>query len=149
MNLYSGIMTPSLGGGISNFSASATASVGGSGGSLLGGSMERLRLAQSSQFPFLSGSEPYPFEGNFEPSDFMTQMRPKPPSPSPFTQVAPVKMEDNNNPNNNNPELHFSRQFLGMMNPPGNDHQFQWNNTATAWTDLSGFSSSSTSNNPP
>ncbi|XP_031399171.1 dof zinc finger protein DOF5.1-like isoform X2 [Punica granatum] len=115
---------------------------GGSGGSLLtaGG----LRLPQMQQFPFLGGSDPYPFEGSIESSGLMGQVRPKTPTSAVITQFASVKMEDNNNSNNNNQELNLSRQFLGIQ---GNDQYSTWN-TSSGWTDLSGFSSSSTSNPP-
>ncbi|KDP35618.1 hypothetical protein JCGZ_09056 [Jatropha curcas] len=116
----------------------------GVGGSLLSvGGLEQWRLHQGPQFPFLGGLDSsssnsglYPFEssGGGEPSGYgggVGQVRPKI-SSSLTTQFASVKMEDN-------PELNLSRQLLGMT---GNDHYW----TGTAWTDLSSFSSSSTSN---
>ncbi|GAA0148892.1 hypothetical protein Leryth_018160 [Lithospermum erythrorhizon] len=72
-----------------------------------------------------------------------------------LSQLASVKMEDPNNPTSRagSGSLSLSRQFLGMNNVTTSDHQ--WNNNTinnnnnnvnTAWTDLSSFSSSSTSN---
>ncbi|XP_022744147.1 dof zinc finger protein DOF2.4-like [Durio zibethinus] len=105
--------------------------------------LDQWRLQQAPQFPYLGGLESssgelYQFESaGVEPSDYgggaSHQVRPKISSPT-ATQMAPVKMEDNNQQ-----ELNLSRQYLGV---PGNDHY--WG--GTAWTDLSSFSSSSTSN---
>ncbi|KAF8397495.1 hypothetical protein HHK36_016412 [Tetracentron sinense] len=100
---------------------------------------QQWRLQQVQQFPFLAGLEPppglYPFEGEstVEPPAYVGgagQLRSKP-SGSGVTQLASVKMEGNQG-------LNLSRQFLGI---PGNDQYWGGN----AWTDLSGFSSSSTS----
>ncbi|KAJ8753984.1 hypothetical protein K2173_001882 [Erythroxylum novogranatense] len=114
---------------------------GGSGSSLLSvGGLDQWRL-QHQQFPFLGGLDStsssglYPFEGSVEQTQAYggaSQVRPKI-SSSGSTLSAPVKMEENQ-------EMNLSRQFLGMNNP-GNDQY--WSNTA--WTDLSSFSSSSTS----
>ena len=104
--------------------------------------LDQWRLQQAPQFPFLGGLESssglYQFEsGGVEPSGYGGgaghQVRPKI-SSSIATQMASVKMEDNNMQG-----LNLSRQFLGV---PGNDQY--WG--GTAWTDLSSFSSSSTSN---
>ncbi|KAE8692844.1 Dof zinc finger protein DOF2.4 [Hibiscus syriacus] len=94
------------------------------------------------QFPFLGDLESsglYQFEtaGDEQPSGYGVvagahQVRPNISSSTPPTQMAPVKMDGNNQQ-----ELNFSRQI------PGNDHQY-WG--GTAWTDVSSFSSSSTSN---
>lgn len=145
---YGGLSAPIGGAGDLNFqigSALASASLGGSGGagsSLLSvGALDQWRLQQGQQFPFLGGLDSsssglYPFEGGAEPSGYgggAAQVRPKT-SSSIATQLASVKMEDNQ-------ELNLSRQFLGIN--PGND---QYWSTGTAWTDLSSFSSSSTSN---
>ncbi|XP_044511481.1 dof zinc finger protein DOF5.1-like [Mangifera indica] len=115
-------------------------------GSLLSslGGLDQWRLHQAQQFPFLGGLDSssssvlYPFESGVELSGYGNggaQVRPKLNSTSGVnvSQLASVKMEDNN-------EMNLSRQFLGIQ---GNE---QYWNTATAWTDFSSFSSSSTSN---
>ncbi|KAJ4972252.1 hypothetical protein NE237_005351 [Protea cynaroides] len=131
---------------------SLAATGGGSGGS---GDMEfqigsntgpeQWRLQHLQQFPFLSGLEPppglYPFEGEggggggVEPPTYgggsVAQLRRKPQPPSGSGQANSVKMEENQG-------LNLSRQFLGI---PGNDQYWGGSN---AWTDLSGFNSSST-----
>ncbi|XVE96863.1 hypothetical protein REPUB_Repub02eG0259900 [Reevesia pubescens] len=109
--------------------------------------LDQWRLQQAApQFPFLGGLESssglYQFEsvGGVEPSGYGVgaghQVRPKI-SSSAATYMASVKMEDNNN---NQQELNLSRHFLGVN--PGNDQY--WG--GTPWTDLSSFSSSSTTN---
>ncbi|KAL2481536.1 Dof zinc finger protein DOF2.4 [Abeliophyllum distichum] len=144
---YSGISGPMVGTSEMNFHVGnsllggAGGSIGGGMASLLssGGGVDQWRLHQVQQFPFLNGLEQsaaglYQFQGDVEQSGFVgetSQVRPKF-SSSILTQMASVKMEDN-------PELNFSRQLMGM---PGND---QWSGAAN-WTDLSSFSSSSTSN---
>ncbi|GFY93253.1 DNA binding with one finger 2.4 [Actinidia rufa] len=84
----------------------------------------------------------YPFQGGgLDPSGGYAggegghQFRPRVSAPGFMTQLAPVKTEENK-------ESNFPRQFLGIQ---GNNDQY-WSGTTTAWTDLSGFSSSSTSN---
>ncbi|KAK4766838.1 hypothetical protein SAY87_008480 [Trapa incisa] len=130
-------LPPSLGeAGDLNFPV-ATILGGGSDGSSLLLSSEGLRLPQVQQFPFLGGSNPYPFEGSLESQELASQIRLKAPTPEFITQFASVKMEDHSNP-----DLNLSRQFLGIQ---GNDQFNTWN-TNSSWTDLSGFSSSSTSN---
>ncbi|EOY07547.1 hypothetical protein QUC31_011279 [Theobroma cacao] len=132
-------------------SALASGGAGGGGGAaaapgtslLTMSGLDQWRLQQQApQFPFLGGLESssglYQFEsGGVEPSGYGGgaghQVRPKISSSS-ATQLASVKMEDNNQQ-----ELNLSRQFLGV---PGNDQYW----SGTAWTDLSSFSSSSTSN---
>ncbi|XVF76626.1 hypothetical protein PTKIN_Ptkin13bG0281300 [Pterospermum kingtungense] len=111
--------------------------------------LDQWRLQQAApQYPFLGGGlesssglyHQFDQSGGVEPSGYgggaSHHVRPKILS-SIATQMASVKMEDNNN--NNQQELNLSRQFLGV---PGNDQY--WG--GTAWTDLSSFSSSSTSN---
>lgn len=114
--------------------------VGGGVASLIsGGGIEQWRLPH--QFPFLGGSgldsSPglYQLQASMESSGFVGEtsqqlIRPKL-STSMLTQLASVKMEDNQ-------ELNLSRQLMGIN--PGND---QWS-SAGAWTDLTSFSSSST-----
>ncbi|XWS59801.1 hypothetical protein CRYUN_Cryun08bG0152900 [Craigia yunnanensis] len=140
-------------GGTSDLSfqiGSALASGAGGGGAAAPGTslltmtgLDQWRLHHAPQFPFPgdleSSSGLYQFEsGGVEPSGYGGgaghQVRPKI-SSSIATQMASVKMEENNNQQ----QLNLSRQFLGV---PGNDQY--WG--GTAWTDLSSFSSSSTSN---
>ncbi|KAJ8899859.1 hypothetical protein K2173_019562 [Erythroxylum novogranatense] len=144
---YGGLSAPVGGSTDLNFQiGSALAGVGlggsaGAGGSLLSvGGLDQWRLHHQ-QFPFLGGLDSssssglYPFEGSIEQVQSYggaSQMRAKM-SSSGATQLAPVKMEDNH-------ELNLSRQFLGIH--PGNDQYW----SGSAWTDLSNFSSSSTSN---
>ncbi|KAL6520971.1 hypothetical protein OROGR_017540 [Orobanche gracilis] len=119
----------------------------GDGGGGCGANIEPWRLHQAQQFPFLGGTDQssagiYQFYGGA--SNFMAaapsvetghhHVRSKFPGLMP-RQIWPVKMEENPN------ELNLSRQLLG--NIPGND---QWNSSTANWTDLSSFSSSSTSN---
>ncbi|XP_010252137.1 PREDICTED: dof zinc finger protein DOF3.6-like [Nelumbo nucifera] len=138
---FSGIHPPvaAAGGGGGTDMDFQIASYSGGGSSILSsGSAEQWRLQQVQQFPFLTGLEPsaglYPFEGeSAEPSAYAggaSQLRTKP-SGSGVTQLASVKMEENHG-------LNLSRQFLGI---PGNDQYWGSN----AWTDLSGFNSSSNS----
>ncbi|XP_042510656.1 dof zinc finger protein DOF3.6-like [Macadamia integrifolia] len=109
-----------------------------------GAATDHWRLQQVQQFPFLTGLEPpsglYPFDGEgggggVEQQGYAggagAQIRPKPPS-SGGSQFASVKTEENRGLNLG------SRQFLGV---PGSDQYWGGGN---AWTDLSGFNSSST-----
>ncbi|XP_031252591.1 dof zinc finger protein DOF5.1-like [Pistacia vera] len=129
-----------------NFHIGSALASGGSAatGSLLSslGGLDQWRLQQAQQFPFMGGLDSsstglYPFESGVEPSGYGNaggQVRPKlSTSGVNVSQLASVKMEDNN-------EMNLSRQFMGIQ---GNE---QYWNTGTAWTDLSSFSSSSTSN---
>ncbi|KAJ7961457.1 Dof zinc finger protein [Quillaja saponaria] len=134
---------------------------GGGSGSLLSSAagLDQWRLQQTQQFPFLatgleSSTGLYPFEGDADHgSGFgngVGQVRPKATSNSGLiTQFASVKMEESHQQ-----ELNFSRQLLGISNnPTGNEVQQYWStntgtsSTASPWTDLSGFSSSSTTSN--
>ncbi|GLT38909.1 hypothetical protein SLA2020_131250 [Shorea laevis] len=141
---YGGISAPNLGANDLNFQI-GSALAPGAAGTVVGGSsllsgLDQWRLQQAPQFPFLGGgldssSGLYPFEGaSVEPSGYgASQMiRPKLSNSGMATQVSSVKMEENQ-------ELNFSRQLMGM---PGNEQY--WG--GTPWTDLSSFSSSSTSN---
>ncbi|KAM7531850.1 hypothetical protein LguiB_035260 [Lonicera macranthoides] len=88
------------------------------------------------QFPFMGGLDPptnglYPFQGG-DPSGYVG---PKVCTSMISQMAGSVKMEDNNN---NTQEMNLSRRLLGVE---GNDH---WG--GGGWTDISGFSSSSTSN---
>lgn len=142
---YSGVSAPAVdmgfhgggslfgGGAASGGMASLLSSVG-------GGGIEPWRLQQVQQFPFFGGLEAaappggYQFHGG--ESGFLSHEasqqgnRPKL-SSSLLTQLASVKMEENPN---------LSRQLMGGIN--GSNEQ--WNSN-TNWTDLSSFSSSSTS----
>ncbi|XP_057778921.1 dof zinc finger protein DOF5.1-like [Salvia miltiorrhiza] len=137
---YSAIAASTVGTSDMNFHGAGSLLGGsGSGGvaSLLsseGGGIEPWRLQQVQQFPFLDASSQgfYQFHGGEAGFLGGGEARPKLSSPM-MSQRPPVKMEDNNAENN------LTRQILG-----GNE---QWNAPTTAnWTDLSSFSSSSTSN---
>ncbi|CAA2980134.1 dof zinc finger protein DOF2.4-like [Olea europaea var. sylvestris] len=132
---YGGNAAPAMGTNDRNFPVESNLLCGQMGGGvtsvLSSGSIEQWRLQQ--QFPFLGGLDPspsglYQFQGGMEQSSFVGDhtMRPRL-SSSMLTQLASVKLEEN-------PRL--SRQFMG------ND---QWS-AGAAWTDLSSFNSSSTSN---
>ncbi|KAF2318765.1 hypothetical protein GH714_010542 [Hevea brasiliensis] len=97
--------------------------------------VDQWRLQQVQQFPFLANFEPptglYPYEGEgFQPPNYVGQLRSRP-LDSGVTQLASVKMEENQG-------LNLSKNFLGMS---GNEQYWGGN----AWTDLPGFTSSSTS----
>ncbi|XP_059427873.1 dof zinc finger protein DOF5.1-like [Corylus avellana] len=114
---------------------------GGDGGSLLSAAgVEHWRLQQTQQFPFLGGLDPSPglFAGGVEGSGWGPSLasRSRPSSSAVAQQLASVKMEDNQ-------ELNLSRQLLGI---PGSEQY--WSGNSSAWTDLSGFSSSSSTRNP-
>ncbi|GMI96509.1 DNA binding with one finger 2.4, PHLOEM EARLY DOF 1 [Hibiscus trionum] len=89
--------------------------------------LDQWRLQQAPQFPFLSGLESssamYQYESGagVEPSGYggeavghHHQVRPKI-SSSIATQMASVKMEDNNSNNNQQELFNLSRQFLGLQ----------------------------------
>lgn len=92
--------------------------------------------AQVQQFPFLAGLEPppglYPFDGEGVEQAYAGGAKATPSSSGIISQMGSIKMEENQG-------LNLSRQFMGIS---GND-QF-WGG-GSAWTDLSGFSTSSTS----
>lgn len=138
---------------------------GGDGGvsSLLsssGGGLELWRMHHAPQFPnFLGGFDPTISQGgvfyqsNYQgggvegsgSAGFVGAKLSS--SSSMMSQLASVKMEGSHNYNTANNQDHdqsnLARQFTGSVQ--GNEHQ--WSTAgATAWTDLSGFSSSSTSN---
>lgn len=125
-----------------NFQLGNTNLAGGTNiGSLLGFDQQwRLQQQPPPQFPFLSSLDPFDGGGGDGSS---WQMRPKLPSSSRnLTQMGnnSVKMEET-------PEqVNAGRQFLG------NNNEQYWNSgsMAASWSDLSGFSSSSsTRNNHP
>ncbi|KAL6128242.1 hypothetical protein ACLB2K_071598 [Fragaria x ananassa] len=118
-------------------------------------SLQHLQVQQGQQFPFLANLEPpsshglYQFEGNQNNNAQDTgtygrggaQLLSKALVDSSIgaTQMANVKMEESQ-------ALNMSRNFLGSL---GNDHHQQyWSSTTSAgginnaWTDLSGFTSS-------
>ncbi|TKY66064.1 Dof zinc finger protein DOF2.4 [Spatholobus suberectus] len=119
------------------------------GGSVLSG-LDQWRVPQTHQFPFLSGLEAssshglYPFEGG-SGGDGYGGTPIKVSTSSVMSQLASVKMEDNNQ------ELGLPRQFLGVNNNPNTSEQY-WSGggggATSAWTDLSAFSSSSTTSHP-
>ncbi|CAL5390014.1 unnamed protein product [Camellia sinensis] len=142
---YSGISAPLVVTSDMNMNfhlGSSSLGLDGCGGG--GSGIEQWRLQQPTQISLMAGLDfpgvLYPFQGGVEPSGYGgegSQVRPKPPGLG-FTthQLGSVKMEDNQVR-----ELNLSRQFLGI---PGNDQY--WSGSSSAWTDLSGFSSSSTRN---
>ncbi|KAH6798436.1 hypothetical protein C2S51_034920 [Perilla frutescens var. frutescens] len=146
---YSGISAPAVGTNEMGFHGGSNLLGGGAGGmaSLLssvgGGSIEPWRLQQVQQFPFMGGLEPsppgmYQFHGGesgFLSHEASQATRPKL-SSSLLTQLASVKMEENPH------DLNLSRQLMGGIT--GNNVHEQWN-SSTNWTELSSFSSSSTS----
>ncbi|RZC75729.1 hypothetical protein C5167_000096 [Papaver somniferum] len=155
---FSGIQTPSSGqhggamGTIMDFQMGNSSS-GGSANILSStGGIEQWRLQQMQQFPFLGGLEPpqsgmYPYQGVVENmSQIMRTGRPT------GSLASSVKMEENQAAG-----LNLSRQFMGdttnansNSNSQGNDNQYNWGSGGgggagtAAWTDLSGFTSSST-----
>ncbi|KAK9290555.1 hypothetical protein L1049_008725 [Liquidambar formosana] len=143
---YSGLIPSQMAAtGDVNFLMGSHSSGGGGGGGvpfLSSGGIDQWRFPQAQQFPFFAGMDPppqglFPVEGGVEPSSYVgggAQVRPKASSSTGVSQLPPpVKMEENQ-------ELNLSRQFLGIN--PGNDQY--WSGGSTAWTDLSGFGSSST-----
>ncbi|KAK4270304.1 hypothetical protein QN277_023354 [Acacia crassicarpa] len=136
--------------GSSGGGTTTTAAAGSSGGSILfAPGLEQWRMPQTQQFPFLAagleGSHGlYSFEGTSGEALGYGGMslRPKATASGLITQLASVKMEDNNNNNNN---LNLSGQFLGSDQYWGTSGG---GGSTSAWTDLSGFSSSSTTSNP-
>ncbi|KAI4354454.1 hypothetical protein L6164_003314 [Bauhinia variegata] len=151
---YSAISAPMGGVGDLNFHIGGAlgGASGSNGGSIFSAAgLEQWRVPQTQQFPFLAGLEAshglYQLEaGGAEGGGYggagggAAQVKPKATTSGLITQMASVKMEDNQ-------ELNLSRQFLGI-NIPGSEQY--WGTTAgatAAWTDLSGFSSSSTTSN--
>ncbi|OMO58963.1 Zinc finger, Dof-type [Corchorus capsularis] len=119
-----------------------------SGSMLTNGLVEQWRSLQHvQQFPFLTSLEPaaglYPFENEgLEAQSYggHGQLRSKP-LESAITQLAAVKMEDSQHQG-----LNLSRNFLGIS---GNDQYWGGHGGgggSNAWTDLSGFTSTSTTN---
>jgi len=144
---YGGISGPM--GGIGDLNFHIGSALNGGGGSVLSG-LDQWRMPQTHQFPFLSGLEAssshglYPFDGA-SGSDGYGGTPIKVSTSGMMSQFASVKMEDNH------PELGLPRQFLGVNNNPNTNEQY-WNGggggATSAWTDLSVFSSSSTTSNP-
>ncbi|GAB4833770.1 hypothetical protein Ancab_032020 [Ancistrocladus abbreviatus] len=143
---YTGITPP-----VSDISfqlgSSFTLGGGGGSGGIMGGTSSFLS-APPLHFPLFAGLDAttslYPFEGSVqEMSSFGSQLRPKlPDSGVASHQVAPVKMEENQ-------ELNLSRQFLGIQ---GSDQYWGGGSggaggSGSAWTDLSGLNSSSSTSN--
>ncbi|KAI3852612.1 hypothetical protein MKX03_025710 [Papaver bracteatum] len=155
---FSGIQTPSTGqhGGAMGTNMDfqmGNSSSGGSANILSStGGIEQWRLQQMQQFPFFGGLEPpqsgmYPYQNAVENmSQIMRTGRPT------GSLASSVKMEENQAAG-----LNLSRQFMGdttnansNSNSQGNDNQYNWGSGGgggsgnAAWTDLSGFTSSST-----
>ncbi|KAI3850115.1 hypothetical protein MKW92_036034 [Papaver armeniacum] len=155
---FSGIQTPSTGqhGGAmgTNMDFQMGNSSSGGSASILSstGGIEQWRLQQMQQFPFLGGMEPpqsgmYPYQGAVENmSQIMRTGRPT------GSLASSVKMEENHASG-----LNLSRQFMAdttnansNSNSQGNDNNYNWGSGGgggagnAAWTDLSGFTSSST-----
>ncbi|XP_030529061.1 dof zinc finger protein DOF2.4-like [Rhodamnia argentea] len=103
------------------------------------GPLERWRFGHAQPFSSSCGLDPnlglYPSEGGFESLRALSVMPYAPSSSAGLIAQfsSSVKMEDSNPP--------FSRQFFGINHE--NNHFLS---SPSAWTDLSGFSSSSTSN---
>ncbi|KAM1576196.1 hypothetical protein ACFX10_032543 [Malus domestica] len=131
----------------------------GSGLGASGGSLFNFQQ-QTPSFPFMAGLDPTSAGLMFESSGVeltgYNQVRPRAPSAGmSIPQMASVKTElESQQQQQQNQELNLSRQLLGMNNNSGN-YQF-WGNggrggggasTTTAWTDLSGFNSTSTTSN--
>ncbi|KAF7825684.1 Dof zinc finger protein DOF2.4 [Senna tora] len=142
---YSSISGP-MGGGDLNFHIGTA--LGGGGASILSAAgLEQWRLPPPSQqqFPFLGGLEGSPsglygFEAAADVAGYGgSGARAKVSTSGVITQLASVKMEDNNHGGGGG-GVNLSRQFLGINNIATNHEP--------NWTDLSGFSSSSTTSNP-
>ncbi|KAL5166207.1 Dof zinc finger protein DOF2.4 [Glycine soja] len=145
---YGAISGPMGGIGDLNFHIGGTLS---GGGSMLSG-LDQWRVPQTHQFPFLSGLEAtsshglYPFEGA-SGSDGYGGTPIKVSTSGIISQLASVKMEDNRH--HHHQELGLPRQFLGVNNNPNTNEQY-WSGgggATSTWTDLSAFSSSSTTSN--
>jgi hypothetical protein len=117
---------------------SSTSSNGVAGSILSSGLVEQWRLQQVQQhvqqFPFFSNMEPpsglFSFEGGgIESSNYAGQIRSKPLDTTGATHLATVKTEENQ-------RLNLSKKVLGIS---GIDQHWGGNN---AWTDLPGFTSS-------
>ena len=154
---YSTISGPM--GGVGDLSFQIGNAFGGASGAACGSSilsgagLEQWRVPQTQQFPFLAGLEGsqgsglYPFEGSAEVTGYGAgggvshhHVRPKVSTSGVLAQLASVKMEDSR-------DLSLSGQFLGSNNVPPSEQYWTTTGTSAAWTDLSGFSSSSTTSN--
>lgn len=143
-----------MGGGIGDLGFQIGSGLGGGGGNHGGGG----GVPQMQQFPFLAGLEGslvglyhHPFEGSVHHHEVIgygsggghgvSHLRPKVSTSGLMTQFASVKMEGSRELNN------LSSPFLGTnnINPPSEQY---WSGTNSAdWTDIIGFSSSSTASN--
>ncbi|GMH30105.1 hypothetical protein Nepgr_031948 [Nepenthes gracilis] len=131
---YSGIRNPVSEMSYQLGSSSFSLGGGGGGGGVIGGGASNFLLpATPSQFPFFAGLDAatnlYPFEGSDEMSGFG--------GGAATATVTPVKIEGNQG-------LNLSRQFMGIQ---GSDQYWGGGvgggSSASAWTDLSGLNSSS------
>lgn len=145
-------------------------SIGATGSVLFATGLEQWRVPQTQQFPFLGGLEGspglYPFDGSGEgPGYGAASFRGKVSASGVMSQLASVKMEDINPAVNLSRQLYLSNNNNNHSITSGNGdddhHEVQYwggaTNTNTnanaitttpAWTDLSGFSSSSNATNP-
>ncbi|KAH7865032.1 hypothetical protein Vadar_001441 [Vaccinium darrowii] len=132
-----------------NFHLLGNTSLGGGGGSGSGSGEWRFQPPQMGSMGGLdltSGLYPFHHQGGMDPSSgYVNEVGPVPPRISSGPgfissnqQSGSVKMEENHQ------ELNLPRQFLGIQ---GNDQYWTGSGNGTnAWTDFSGFSSTSTSN---
>lgn len=128
-----------------------------------GGGLELWRMHHAPQFPnFLGGFDPTVSQGgvfyqnNYQAggvdqasgSGYVGAKLSS--SSSMMSQLASIKMEASHNYNTahnqdqDQDQSNLARQFTGSVQE--NEHQWSTTAGATAWTDISGFSSSSTSN---
>ncbi|KAK1403581.1 putative DNA binding with one finger 2.4 [Heracleum sosnowskyi] len=121
-----------------------------------GGNFEQWRMHQRPQFipNFLGGFDPsilsqggVLYHSNNQ--DGGVQASKLSSSSSMMSQLASVKVEAknttaNNNNNNQDHQFNLARQFTRTVQ--GNEHQWSSTTGTTAWTDLTGFSTSSTTN---
>ncbi|GMN58628.1 hypothetical protein TIFTF001_027721 [Ficus carica] len=127
----------------------------------IGGGVEQWRLPPPPQFPFLpAGLDPNStatglFEGHMGSGFSVRQKQQQPSSSSSSSagithQMAAVKMEDNNSISQG--QMNLSRQLMLGMNNDDIHDQYNWSgggnsSSTSAWNDVSGFSSSSTTSN--
>lgn len=152
------------GGGVGDLGFQIGSGLGGGISSTATGSLfEQWRFQQQTpSFPFLSGgldpSPPGLFDNSGVELPGYNQVRPRllssGSSVGVSSQMASVKTEDPHHPSHQQQEMNLSRQLLGIQG--GNDSQYWINGggngngtSTTAWTDLSGFSSTSTATNHP
>lgn len=135
------------------------AAMGSGGGGDHEGNMDQYYQWRLQQFPFMAAGgfdpspppPPLPQTGLFDEAA-SSYLRPRTAGFSANQLANSVKMEDHHhhhhrNDDDNTAEMNLSRQLLGL----NNENQY-WSSSvgnANAWTDLSGFNSSSTAGNQP